>query len=518
MTVLKKIKAGLVKVPAETYIGEEGSLFYNYYTGTLRLSDGKTPGGVPIYIAYATSEQAGAIIPGAGFSVSTGGVLTLNAGPMFELDGSNVFQLKPGTSNRIGGVKAGTGVVINSEGEILIDSQGLQFSFGDFSGTVGHYTDETAYALLSSVNENEDIVIASNGLGGIKVVGDFEIYATNGTVTGSLEEEEPYFRVKNDGQVRILVPAEDLLEGGIEIVGSLTGTYVPPGQIGSMLHLTGNPNVPCRVYHDTLGEYSSYVFRRYNGTVASPTAVLANQDVARINFTASTSSGLGNMALAQIRVTSLENQTNTAQGSKITFTVTPIGADATNRVDVATITTADGITATKFTGPLVGNVTGNITGTAPAGTLTGTALASNVVASSLTTVGTLTNLDIATGGTITTPRIVINAGGIRTVNGGTTLTINFSTDTMILWTAPTGTATVSLSNYTAGAQVKLIIALTTTRDINFGVASNANSSTGVDNWNGSGPGSSDITNTAVHLDYTCFTGLAAGCYVAVTAN
>jgi len=156
--------------------------------------------------------------------------------------------------------------------------------------------------------------------------------------------------------------------------------------------------------------------------------------------------------------------------------------------------------------------------TAAADTLTGTTLNSTVVTSSLTTVGTLTNLAIATNGTITTPRIVINDGGIRTVSGGTTLTINFATDSIILWTAPTGTAVITLSNYTAGAQVKLIIALTTSRDITFGIAGVALSSTGSDNWNGAGGGAIDISNTAVHLEYTCITALAAGCYVKVTAN
>jgi hypothetical protein len=157
--------------------------------------------------------------------------------------------------------------------------------------------------------------------------------------------------------------------------------------------------------------------------------------------------------------------------------------------------------------------------TAAAGTLTGTTLNATVVTSSLTSVGTLTNLAIATGGTITTPRVVINDGGIRTISGGTACTIDFATDSLILWTAPSGTANITLSNYTAGAQVKLIIALTTTRDIDFGVAANANSSTGSDNWNGAGGGGPiDIANTAVHLEYTCFTALAAGCYVKVTAN
>jgi hypothetical protein len=156
--------------------------------------------------------------------------------------------------------------------------------------------------------------------------------------------------------------------------------------------------------------------------------------------------------------------------------------------------------------------------TAAAGTLTGTTLNATVVTSSLTSVGTLTNLAIATGGTITTPRVVINDGGIRTVSGGTTCTIDFATDSIILWTAPSGTAVITLSNYTAGAQVKLIIALTTSRDITFGISSAALSSTGLDNWNGAGGGAIDITNTAVHLEYTCITALAAGCYVKVTAN
>jgi hypothetical protein len=155
---------------------------------------------------------------------------------------------------------------------------------------------------------------------------------------------------------------------------------------------------------------------------------------------------------------------------------------------------------------------------AAAGTLTGTALSATVVTSSLTSVGTLTNLAIATGGTITTPRVVINDGGIRTISGGTTCTIDFATDSIILWTAPSGTAAITLSNYTAGAQVKLIIALTTTRDITYGISSAALSSTGADNWNGVGGGSIDIANTAVHLEYTCISAVAGGCYVKVTAN
>jgi len=154
-------------------------------------------------------------------------------------------------------------------------------------------------------------------------------------------------------------------------------------------------------------------------------------------------------------------------------------------------------------------------GSVAAANITGTTLASNVVTSSLTTVGTLTNLAIAANGTITTPRIVINDGGIRTVSGGTTCTIDFATDSIILWTAPSGTAAITLSNYTAGARVKLMIAMTTSRDVTYGISAAANSSTGADNFNGSGGGATSIANTTMFLDYVCMSGVAGGCYVSV---
>jgi hypothetical protein len=144
----------------------------------------------------------------------------------------------------------------------------------------------------------------------------------------------------------------------------------------------------------------------------------------------------------------------------------------------------------------------------------------NVAAYLTTATGNISagNLSIGSSGRITTPKVIINNGGIRTISGGTTCTIDFSTDSIILWTAPSGTAAVTLSNYTPGTTVKLIIALTTTRDVTYGISSAANSSTGADNWNGSGAGAVDISNTAMHLNYTCISAVAGGCYVAVIVN
>jgi hypothetical protein len=407
---IRKFRTGQMSYNASTYVGTEGTLFYDEANGALRISDGVTPGGSLISYPVASTTQ-------------------------------------------LGGIKLGPGVELNSQGQIIIDSEGLDFSFGDFEAITGFYSDSTAYALLSSINADEDIVIASNGDGAVKVVGQFDIYQTNGTVTGSLEDYEPFFRVKDDGQVRILVPLADTTEGGVEIIGSLLGTALEPGIAGTMLHLTGNAGESTRVYHDTLSDYSSYVFRRYNGSVITPTQVLANEDIGRINFTAATNAGMGNVALAQIRVTALENQTTTAQGSKIVFTVTPIGSAATSRVDVATITTADGVTATKFTGPLTGNVTGNLTGNVT-GNLTGTA-------------STATNLAAATS--ILAGSLAIDPGNINkntsstqtfTLNGLTTSHKIIITPATVMpdrhyairgaWASATNTVSVEIVNNSGG--------------------------------------------------------------------
>jgi hypothetical protein len=432
------------------YVGHAGRLFYDPAERVLRISDGTTAGGEVFngLVTVANTE------PTANFQ----GQIWLDP-QTFELsvyhNGNFIPTIDTATSTKIGGVKLGPGVTTNGEGQIIIDSEGLDFNFGDFEAITGEYTDETTYALLSSANVDEDIVIASNGTGSVKVVGQFDIYKTNGSVTASLEDYEPFFRVKDDGQVRMLVPAEDPIEGAVEIVGSASGSYIPPGQAGAMLQITGNPELPARVYLDGNAEYASFVARRFNGTVAAPTAVLANQDVFRINATAATSSGMGGVALGQIRITALENQTTTAQGSKIVFTVTPIGSAATSRVDVATISVADGVSATKFTGPLTGLVTHSIreAGTVSGGTVTLNMTTDDIVRCTFANAGmTVAFSNIIPGRTVTLLARKTD-GGADTVNTGLTAQ-NMSTGDETV--SVDGVSTVVLTYYSLG---------TTTADI-----------------------------------------------------
>jgi hypothetical protein len=271
-----------------TFVGQAGRLFYDGTNGVLKISDGVTPGGANV-------------------------------------------QLPVATTTLLGGIKAGAGANVATDGTLTIDTSGLPLSIGNLQ------IEDTT---IKTLNVNEDLYLVSNGVGNVNLIGTVNFYKPNGFPP----DEEPYFRAKNDGQLRILVPAEDPIEGGVEIIGSDTGTYIPPGAPGTMLQITGNPGLPARLYLDGNAEYASFVARRYNGNVAVPTQVLANQDVLRINATAATTSGVGNVALGQIRISALEDQTPTAQGSSITFTVTPVGSAASARVD-ALVVTSDTVSA-----------------------------------------------------------------------------------------------------------------------------------------------------------------------------
>ncbi len=330
-----------------SFVGQAGRLFYDGDNGVLKISDGVTPGG------------------------------------------SNI-QLPVATTTLLGGIKAGPGANVAVDGTLTIDTTGLPLSIGNL---------EILDTTIKTAQVNEDLYLVSNGTGNVNLIGEVHFYKPNGFPPTS----EPFFRAKNDGQIRILVPIEDPVEGGVEIIGSAAGTYIPPGQPGTMLQLTGNPGTPVRMYMDGNASYVALVARRFNGNVAVPTQVLANEDVFRINGTAATTSGVGNVALAQIRMTALEDQTPTAQGSSITFTVTPVGSSASSRVDVANVTVANGVSATKFTGPLTGNVVGNLTGTVL------TAAQPNI-----TSVGTLANLIVTDG--ITSGGIVSDRyGSLRSI-------------------------------------------------------------------------------------------------------
>jgi hypothetical protein len=337
---IRSLRAGRQNYPPETYLGTKGELFYVEATGEFRVCDAVTPGGTPIPLVLASQTVAGAI-------------------------------------------KIGPGINLNSQGQIIIDSSGLDFNFGDFEARVGTYSEghpkeDDDYAILSSINADEDIVIASNGEGSIKAIGEFEIYAPNGDVNSVLLAE-PFFKVQKDGQVKIRVPSVDPLEGAVEIIGTDSGEAVVPAVAGVMLHITGNNDEFATVYNDGVNNFSNYIGRRYNGTAAAPTQVLSGNVLCRFSGTGYGATTFPAGAAASVSMVALENFTNTQQGAKIDFLTAPIGG--LTRQLVASVSVADGVVATKFAGPLTGNVTGNAD---TATTATNLAAATGILAGAIT--------------------------------------------------------------------------------------------------------------------------------------
>jgi len=319
---------------AETYVGQQDRLWYSPNTNAIYVNSANVAGGTPVTLPAT-----------ANLVINT---ITANSG---NITGNLIVSgnISPATTAKIGGVRAGPGANISNDGLLTIDTAGLPFSFGDFTANAN---------LLTLVNVDQNMVIATQGNAEVQLVGNIGFYKVDG-FPPSISNR--YASFSDAGIVEIKVTATGNT-GAVNIIGSSSGNEIPPGQPGTMLHITGQLDTPCRLYYDGNSDYVSMVARRFNGNVDVPTQVLANEDVLRINSTAATDAGVGNVGMAQIRTTALENQTTTAQGSSITFTVTPIGSPANARVDVANVTVANGITATKFTTAGTISATGNITG------------------------------------------------------------------------------------------------------------------------------------------------------------
>jgi len=404
---------------AAAYVGHVGRLFYDSTNGVIKLSDGVTPGGT--FIPYNIA--------------------------------SNVT---------VGGIKAGPGANVSTDGTLTINTAGLPLSFGNLSVNDN---------ILSTVNANADLVLQSNGTGNVELVGNVSFYSTAQGHTGT-----PFFHVQGDGQATFLVPASDPLAGAFKIVGSSTGSVSAPLNTGVMLQLTGNNNDASRFYNDAIGSFAAFVGRRINGTVASPTAVTAGQEIIRISATGYNGTSIPTSAGARINFAAAENYTTANFGSNIGFWACPTGSNVL--VKQATIDGQSGLTVTMAT------VTGNLT------------------------VG---NIAVSGSGTITTPRVVFNDGGIRSIQSGIYANISFATDSIVHLYQPSGDVNVNLSGYTAGAIVRLMINMAAARAVNLGV-------TATNSTNGSTQlAAAKISNNqAVQIIYTCIDGTSANCHAALS--
>ena len=287
------------------------------------------------------------------------------------------------------------------------------------------------------------------------------------------------------GLSTFVVSQQNSTIGAVEITGDTNGLWQTPITSGVMLQVTGQASTPSRIYNDAMNNYALYVGRRFNGTMASPTAVLANDDISRFAGGVYTSAGWANIGPSRISFVSSENQTGTNQGGRIELwtTANSAGPAYANIQRIATVDAAVGVQATQFT--TAGNVTAG-------------------------------NINVSASGTLSTPRVILNDGGVRQLTGNTAVTLDFTTDSMVSLTNPTNAVTITLANYTAGAIIRFIYSSATARTINLGVAAAVNSTTGGTTLLSTGPGAPIGNNQSVILTYYCVGGTAATTYVSAS--
>ena len=171
-------------------------------------------------------------------------------------------------------------------------------------------------ATISTVNNNEDLTLASNGNGNVNVRGAFTTANTAGrTIIETLQ----------NGTINFFVPTIGY-DSAIDIIGSADGTQQYPQNTGVLLHLTGQDSLPSRIYNDSVNNYAAFIGRRYNGTPTAPTQVLAGNIIARLGGTPYSSSGWPAISTARVDFVALEDQTGTNLGTSIQFYTTPVGS------------------------------------------------------------------------------------------------------------------------------------------------------------------------------------------------
>jgi hypothetical protein len=305
---------------AETYVGQQGRIWWDPTTNRFYYSDGSTPGGIPI---------------GGGGNGSPGGTNTqvqFNSNGSFG--GSSNFTFNGTTVTITGNVAPGnilTNNYLYANGVSIFGntpfSGNTNFSNISVSGTanLGNFVinDQT----MSGTIDGRDITYTTvGGNANLVILGGFKVHSAN-------LELQPEFQVDTNGRTRILVSDTSTFNPSFQVIGSADGSYVTPQFQGVMMHVTGQPSTPSRIYNDGASNYSVYVGRRYNGTSAAPTGVLSGQIMTR--FAAApytTANAWANISTTRIDYVATENQTTLNQGSKIEFYTTPDGANATQLV------------------------------------------------------------------------------------------------------------------------------------------------------------------------------------------
>lgn len=146
--------------------------------------------------------------------------------------------------------------------------------------------------------------------------------------------------------------------GSVRLTITETAGPVPTVLTGTVVHIVGADASTARVSADSFGGICAFELRRANGSAATPTALVAGNNIG--NFSAF---GYGDTAYsstnrASVALTADENWSDAAQGTRIVFNTTPNGT-AAGAAEVMRITNA-GFVGIGATPAVQFHTTGNV--------------------------------------------------------------------------------------------------------------------------------------------------------------
>ena len=410
-----------------------------------------------------------------------------------SLSGAIVFQGGWDAANNSPTLSNGTGTtgyeyIVTTGGTANLGTKSVTYAQGDFviyGSGVWEYIQGTSPFV--SLTGGQHITISSS-TGAMTLGSDATPNYTSGTI------------VSRDNNGNFIANVITATLTGTASTAITAGTVTNPEQttitkLGTLGNLTVSGNVSATYY---------------TGSALYLTGVAKSSDIAGANAAISTVTN--NLVGANAAISTVTNNLVGANAAIATNTNNLAGANAaitTNRNNLAGANAAIATLQTQvYANANVATYLPSYSGNIQASYLT--------VTNTTTLANTIVNGNIAVDANhkITTPKIIYNDGGVRTIAGGTpTVTLDFSSDSIISVWQPAGTVTLQYGTLVAGSSITVLINLATKRAILLGVTGTNNSSAASTSLsNGAGtPGL--VNNQLVSLVYTCADGTAANTYV-----
>ena len=204
-------------------------------------------------------------------------------------------------------------------------------------GNIGPSGDASPAPSLNGFNSVSAITLSASGnvdTGNINTAGSGgNIILTGGNITGVNVVTANLFSGKELTIISNVAATSNV--AAVNIVGNNTGNELPAYNPGVAIHISGNQDLPARIYLDAIGysnttstnAYPAFVGRAARGTVDAPSQLLGGDIIARFAGNPYNVDGFNTFTNTRIELVAAEDQTDATRGTQIEFWNTPIGSN-----------------------------------------------------------------------------------------------------------------------------------------------------------------------------------------------